>query len=70
LVATAAGAAILDHPATAVAWLVRQLASRGRRLETATVVLAGALTAAVPLGPGDVVTAEIDRLGTVEVAVR
>ena len=70
LVATAAGAAILDHPAAAVAWLVRQLAARGRRLEAGTVVLAGALTAAVPVGPGDVVTVEIDRLGTVEVAVR
>ncbi|MGH9246509.1 MAG: 2-keto-4-pentenoate hydratase [Acidimicrobiales bacterium] len=70
LVATAAGAAVLDHPAGAVAWLVRKLASRGRRLEAGTVVLAGSLTATVPIAPGDVVTAEIDRIGTVEVAVR
>jgi 2-oxo-3-hexenedioate decarboxylase len=70
LVATAAGAAVLDHPAAAVAWFVRKLATRGRRLEAGTVVMAGALTAAVPVGPGDVITVEFDRIGTVEVAVR
>lgn len=68
LVATAAGAAVLDHPAGAVAWFVRKLASRGRRLEAGTIVMAGALTAAVPMGPGDVVTVEIDRIGTLTVA--
>ena len=67
LAATAAGAAVLDHPAAAVAWFVRSLARRGRRLDAGTVVLSGALTAAVPVHPGSVVRATVDRLGSVEV---
>lgn len=66
LVATAAGAAVLDHPAAAVAWLVRKLAERGRELPAGSVVLAGALTAAAPLEPGDVARVTIDRIGTLE----
>lgn len=66
LVGTAAGAAVLDHPAASVAWLVRALASRDRALPAGSVVLAGALTAAVPVAAGDVVRVTIDRLGSVE----
>lgn len=66
LVATAAGAAVLDHPAAAVAWFVRSLARRGRVLPAGTVVLAGAMTAAFPVQPGTVVRATIDRIGAVE----
>ena len=69
LAATAAGSAVMDHPANAVAWLVRKLATRDRRLPPGTVVLAGALTAAVAVEAGDVVTAEIDRLGSLTLAV-
>lgn len=68
--ATAAGAAVLNHPAAAVAWLIRKLAARGRCLDAGSLVLTGALTEAVAVSPGDVVTVEIDRIGTVEVAVR
>jgi 2-oxo-3-hexenedioate decarboxylase len=70
LVATAAGAAVLGHPAASVAWLVRALAARGRGLEAGHVVLSGALTEAVPVAPGDVVVARFDRLGTIELACR
>ncbi|MDH4118893.1 MAG: fumarylacetoacetate hydrolase family protein [Acidimicrobiia bacterium] len=70
MVATAAGAAILGHPAAAVAWFVRKLAERDRVLPAGSVVLAGALTAAIPVETGDSVTVEIDRLGTLELAVR
>lgn len=66
LVATAAGAAVLDHPAAAVAWFVRSLHRRGQVLPGGTVVLAGAMTAAIPVEPGDVVRATIDRIGHVE----
>lgn len=66
LVDTAAGAAVLDHPAAAVAWFVRTLHRRGRMLEAGTVVLSGALTAAIPVAPGDVVRASFDRIGAVE----
>jgi 2-oxo-3-hexenedioate decarboxylase len=70
LLATAAGAAALGHPAAAVAWLVRALARRGRGLAAGDLVLSGALTEAVPVAPGDVVVATFDRLGTVELPVR
>lgn len=66
LIATAAGAAVLDHPAAAVAWFVRSLHTRGRGLPAGTLVLAGALTAAIPVAPGDVVRATFDRIGMVE----
>lgn len=70
LVATAAGAAIMDHPASAVAWFVRKLAERDRHLPAGSLILAGALTAAVPIGPGDSLTLEIDRIGALEMVVR
>lgn len=69
VVATAAGAAVLDHPGGALAWFVRKLALRGQSLPAGSLVLTGALTAAVPVSPGDVVTVEIDRIGAVTLGV-
>jgi 2-oxo-3-hexenedioate decarboxylase len=70
VVATASGAASLGHPAAAVAWMVRAMAAEGEGLAAGDVVLSGGLTAAVPVAPGDVVVASIDRLGTVELGCR
>jgi len=70
LVATAAGAAVMGHPASAVAWLVRALARRGQGLEAGHVVMAGGMTEAIPVAPGDTVVARFDRLGSVEIACR
>ena len=70
VVATAAGAAVLGHPAASVAWLVRALARRGEGLSAGMTVLSGACTAAFAVSPGDTVVARIDRLGTVEAACR
>jgi 2-oxo-3-hexenedioate decarboxylase len=70
LVATAAGAAALGHPAASVAWLVRALAARGRGLSAGQTVLSGGLTEAVPVAPGDVIVARFDRLGTIELPCR
>jgi 2-keto-4-pentenoate hydratase len=66
LLATAAGAAALGHPAEAVAWWARHLAARGRGLAAGTIVLSGALTGAVPVAPGERFRASIDRLGSLE----
>ena len=66
LVATAAGAAVMDHPAAAVAWFVRKLHERGKTLPAGMTVLAGAWTAAVPIAPGDRLRASFDRVGSVE----
>jgi 2-keto-4-pentenoate hydratase len=66
LVATAAGAAVMEHPAAAVAWFVRKLHERGKTLPAGMTVLAGAWTAAVPIEPGDRLRATFDRIGSVE----
>jgi 2-oxo-3-hexenedioate decarboxylase len=68
--ATAAGAASLGHPAAAVAWLARSLHAAGESLRAGQIVLSGGLTAAIPVRPGDVIVATIDRLGAVELACR
>lgn len=70
VVGTASGAASLGHPAAAVAWMVRTMSADGEGLRTGDIVLSGGLTAAVPVAPGDVVVASIDRLGTVELGCR
>lgn len=67
VVATAAGAATMGHPAAAVAWLVNTLAEQGKHLAAGSVVLSGGLMAPVMLQPGTVVSAEFDGLGSVEV---
>ena len=69
VVGTAAGAAVLGHPAAAVAWFVGKLAERGRGLPAGSLVLPGALTEAFPIAPGDSVVASFDRIGSVELAV-
>ncbi len=67
VVATAAGGAVMGHPAASVAWLVNQLAARGETLPAGSIVLSGGLTAPVPVTAGSCVSAEFDGLGTVEV---
>lgn len=67
IIDTSAGAAVLDHPADSMAWFVRKLHQRGRTLAAGTVVCAGAWTAATPMEPGDLVQAEFDHYGSVEV---
>jgi 2-oxo-3-hexenedioate decarboxylase len=65
LVATAAGAALLGHPAHSVATLANHLGAQGRKLEAGWIVLAGGLTDAAPLAPGTHVTATYAHLGSV-----
>jgi 2-oxo-3-hexenedioate decarboxylase len=67
LVATAAGAATMGHPAEATAALANFLATRGRALEPGWLVFTGGLTAAHPLRPGSHVTATFGHLGSVTV---
>jgi 2-oxo-3-hexenedioate decarboxylase len=67
LVATAAGAAVLGHPAQAVAHLANALGTRDRKLERGWVVLSGGLTEAQPLVPGRQIDAIFARLGHVGV---
>jgi 2-keto-4-pentenoate hydratase len=63
LVDTAAGAAALDHPAAAVAWMAN---TAEQPLRAGHVVISGGLTAPLDLAPGSVVSAGFDRIGRVE----
>ena len=67
VVGTAAGAAVMGHPAAAVAWLVNTLAARGERLPAGSIVLTGGLAAPAALRQGCALTAEFDQLGSVEI---
>lgn len=69
VVATGAGAAALGNPAAAVAWLVRTLHPLGASLPAGSVVMTGALHAAVPVTAGETYRAEFDRLGAVTVRI-
>jgi len=66
-VATAAGAAVLGHPAQAVAWLANKLAAYDITLRKGEVILSGSLTAAMPVGAGDFVRADFGPLGDVKI---
>jgi 2-oxo-3-hexenedioate decarboxylase len=70
VVATAAGAATMGHPAASVAWLANRLAARGQRLGAGMLVFSGGLTEPVPLQLDTSVTAELEGLGTIEVFAR
>jgi 2-keto-4-pentenoate hydratase len=63
---TAAGAAVLGHPALAVAWLANKLGSMGISLGKGEIVLAGSLTKAFEVAPGDVFNATFGGLGSVK----
>ena len=67
VVATAAGAASMGHPAAAVAWLANRLATREQKLRAGMLIFSGGLTEPVPLQVGTAVTAELDGLGAIEV---
>jgi 2-oxo-3-hexenedioate decarboxylase len=70
VVATAAGAASMGHPAAAVAWLANQLARRGQSLTAGMLIFSGGLTEPVTLRRGSSVAAEFDGLGAIELSVR
>jgi 2-oxo-3-hexenedioate decarboxylase len=67
---TAAGGAVMGHPAAALAWLANTLTAQGEHLEEGTIVLSGGLTASVLLAPGVVATAEFDGLDPVGIHCR
>jgi len=64
------GAAVLDHPARAVAWLANTLDNFGKEIESGQLVLSGSCTPAVDVERGDVVTAEFHSLGSVHLQVQ
>ncbi len=67
IVNTGAGAAVMGNPAAAVAWLANKLSEFDVYLKSGEIVLAGALTAACDVKPGDCTAVTFDRLGSVSV---
>ncbi len=70
IVETGAGAAVLGHPAEAVAWLANALAEIGEPLRPGQIIMPGALANAHPVAAGDEVRASFDRLGSVMLRCR
>ncbi|MGH7905969.1 MAG: 2-keto-4-pentenoate hydratase [Candidatus Binataceae bacterium] len=66
-VASANGAAVLGHPAEAIAWAANFLAGRGLQIEAGWVVMTGGMTDAFHLEPGSEIAAEFAHLGAVRI---
>jgi 2-oxo-3-hexenedioate decarboxylase len=65
IVAMAAGAAVLGHPAAAVALLTNHLGARGQEIPAGSLILTGGVTEAIAVQAGDHVTARFQDLGSV-----
>jgi 2-oxo-3-hexenedioate decarboxylase len=64
-VAFGAGAAVLGHPAAAVALIANLLSRRGERLKRGDIILTGGVTEALPIKAGDHVRLRVQDLGSV-----
>jgi 2-oxo-3-hexenedioate decarboxylase len=65
IVAMAAGAAVLGHPAAAVAMLANHLAERGEEIPAGTFIMTGGVTEAIRVQAGDHVQVRFQDLGSV-----
>ena len=65
IVATGASAAVMGHPAEAIAMVVNILAELGESLRAGSFVMSGGITEAVAVKPGDNVVARFQDLGSV-----
>lgn len=65
IVTMGASAAVLGHPAEAIAMLVNILAELGENLPAGSFVMSGGITEAVAVKPGDSIVARFQELGSV-----
>jgi 2-oxo-3-hexenedioate decarboxylase len=65
IVTMGASAAVLGHPAEAIAMLVNILAELGESLPAGSFVMSGGITEAVAVKPGDSIVARFQELGSV-----
>jgi len=66
-IAFGAGAAVLGHPAAAVAMLVNHLGRRGQPLPAGSLVLSGGITEAISVSAGDHIALHVQHLGSTSV---
>ncbi len=64
-VALGAGAAVLGHPAAAIAMLANHLGARGQEIPAGSLILSGGITEAVPVAAGDNVCLRVQGMGSV-----
>jgi len=62
---TGLAAAVLNHPATGVAWLANKIAPHGESLEAGQVILAGSFTRPVNAQVGDSFHVDYGPLGAI-----
>lgn len=67
LISSGTTAEVWGNPAAAVACLANMLAEFGIELKAGSIVMAGALTAAIPVAGGDTVTASFAGMGSVTI---
>ena len=65
IVACAAGAAVLGHPANSVAMLANMLAERGEHIAAGTFIMTGGVTEAITVSRGDSIHVRFQELGSV-----
>ena len=65
IVAMAAGAAVMGHPAAAIAALANHLGARGQEIPAGTFIMTGGVTEAIAVKAGDSVNVRFQDLGTV-----
>ncbi len=66
-VAFGAGAAVLGHPAAAIAMLANHLAQSGECIPAGTLILSGGITEAVAVQAGDNVTLRVQGMGSTSI---
>ena len=64
-VAFGAGAAVLGHPAAAIAMLANHLGARGESIPAGSLILSGGITEAVAVAAGDNVTLRVQDIGSI-----
>jgi 2-oxo-3-hexenedioate decarboxylase len=70
VLATGAGAAVMGHPARAIAWMANKLFKLGQSIQPGEIVLSGSLSGAATISPGDRFCASFDGMGSVEAVFR
>ncbi|MDP4302197.1 2-oxo-3-hexenedioate decarboxylase [Leptothrix discophora] len=65
IVSMAAGAAVLGHPAAAVAMMANHLGARGQEIPAGTFIMTGGVTEAIAVEAGDHVLVRFQDLGSV-----